>query len=216
MPDIKSYKGHIFDLDGTLIKSNHVWNDVDTQFLGKRGIEVPEDYSKALSVMNFDQAAAYTKERFSLPDDTDSIKDEWFDMALYQYSHVIGLYEGVYDYLAELHKNGRLLALATASSPLLYTPVLERTGIYGFFSAFVTTEKVKRGKGFPDVYLKAAEELGLKPKNCVVYEDIIEGIRAAGSAGFHTAACINGRYPDDEEMKECSEYIFRDEAGTTD
>ena len=216
MPEMTAFKGHIFDLDGTLIRSNHVWTDVDAQFLGKRGINVPEDYSKALSVMNFDQAAAYTKERFALPDDTDSIKAEWFDMALYQYSHVIELYDGIFSYLTELHQSGRLLALATASSPLLYRPVLERTGIFGLFSAFVTTEEVERGKGFPDVYLKAAGELGLAPEDCVVYEDIIEGIKAADSAGFHTAACINGHYPDGKQMRECSEYIFRDSSDTTD
>ena len=58
---MSAFKGHIFDLDGTLIMSNDVWTDVDLHFLGKRGLSVPEDYSKALSVMNFDQAAIYTK-----------------------------------------------------------------------------------------------------------------------------------------------------------
>ena len=58
--DIKDFKGHIFDLDGTLTRSNHVWSKIDEEFLGKRGIKVPEDYFKQVSAMNFEQAAVYT------------------------------------------------------------------------------------------------------------------------------------------------------------
>ena len=47
--DIKDFKGHIFDLDGTLTRSNHVWSKIDEEFLGKRGIKVPEDYFKQVS-----------------------------------------------------------------------------------------------------------------------------------------------------------------------
>jgi HAD superfamily hydrolase (TIGR01509 family) len=215
MPEMTAFKGHIFDLDGTLIRSNHVWTDVDVQFLGKRGFTVPEDYSKALSTMNFDQAAVYTKERFSLPDSVDAIKQEWFDLALYQYTNVIELFDGVYDYVTSLYNDGKKLALATASSHLLYEPVLRRTGIYDCFCAFVSTEEVKRGKGFPDVYERAAEKLGLRPCECVVYEDIVEGVRAAAGAGFHTAACANGHYNEDEQIIAAAEFIFREGSPTT-
>ncbi len=77
------------------------------------------------------------------------------------------------------------------------------------FSAFVTTAEVERGKGFPDVYLEAAKRLGLEPGECIVYEDIYQGIRAAKGAGFHTAACLNEHYQDDDKMRAESEYIFR-------
>ncbi len=206
---MSAFKGHIFDLDGTLIMSNDVWTDVDLRFLGKRGLSVPEDYSKALSVMNFDQAAIYTKERFGLEDDVEDIKKEWFESARYRYAHTIPLYKGVKEYLEALYSSGKSLALATASSAELYEPVLKRTGVYDMFSVFVTTAEVERGKGFPDVYLEAAKRLGLEPGDCIVYEDIYQGIRAAKGAGFHTAACLNEHYQDDDKMRAESEYIFR-------
>ena len=68
--------------------------------------------------------------------------------------------------------------------PELYEPALKRNGIYEYFKAFVTVSEVKRGKGFPDIYEKAAEKLSLPPETCVVYEDILAGIRGAKMGGF--------------------------------
>ena len=76
------------------------------------------------------------------------------------------------------------MAVATSSSPELYEPALKRNGIYEYFKAFVTVSEVKRGKGFPDIYEKAAEKLSLPPETCVVYEDILAGIRGAKMGGF--------------------------------
>ena len=141
--------------------------------------------------------------------DVEDIKKEWFESARYRYAHTIPLYKGVKEYLEALYSSGKSLALATASSAELYEPVLKRTGVYDMFSAFVTTAEVERGKGFPDVYLEAAKRLGLEPGDCIVYEDIYQGIRAAKGAGFHTAACLNEHYQDDDKMRAESEYIFR-------
>ena len=76
------------------------------------------------------------------------------------------------------------MAVATSSSPELYEPALKRNGIYECFKAFVTVSEVKRGKGFPDIYEKAAEQLALPPETWVVYEEILAGIRGAKMGGF--------------------------------
>ena len=83
-----------------------------------------------------------------------------------------------------LKEKGIRMAVATSSSPELYEPALKRNGIYEYFKAFVTVSEVKRGKGFPDIYEKAAEKLSLPPETCVVYEDILAGIRGAKMGGF--------------------------------
>ena len=83
-----------------------------------------------------------------------------------------------------LKEKGIRMAVATSSSPELYEPALKRNGIYEYFKAFVTVSEVKRGKGFPDIYEKAAEKLSLPPETCVVYEDILTGIRGAKMGGF--------------------------------
>lgn len=209
--DIKDFKGHIFDLDGTLTKSNHVWSKIDEEFLGKRGIEVPEDYFKQVSAMNFEQAAVYTNDRFSLGENIQDIMKEWFDMAVYEYTNVIGLCGNAGEYVRCLKNQGRKIALATASTEELYRPVLKRNGILDCFDCFVSTEQVKRGKGFPDVYELAAEKLGLDAQDCVVYEDIVEGIKGAKAGGFFAVACLNDHYSHDwDEMREIADEIVED------
>lgn len=209
--DIKDFKGHIFDLDGTLTKSNHVWSKIDEEFLGKRGIEVPEDYFKQVSAMNFEQAAVYTNDRFSLGENIQDIMKEWFDMAVYEYTNVIGLCGNAGEYVRRLKNQGRKIALATASTEELYRPVLKRNGILDCFDCFVSTEQVKRGKGFPDVYELAAEKLGLDAQDCVVYEDIVEGIKGAKAGGFFAVACLNDHYSHDwEEMRDIADEIVED------
>lgn len=128
--DIKDFKGHIFDLDGTLTRSNHVWSKIDEEFLGKRGIKVPEDYFKQVSAMNFEQAAVYTNDRFSLGENIQDIMKEWFDMAVYEYTNVIELCGNAGEYVRKLKEQGRKIALATASTEELYKPVLKRNGIW--------------------------------------------------------------------------------------
>ena len=206
--DIKDFKGHIFDLDGTLTRSNHVWSKIDEEFLGKRGIKVPEDYFKQVSAMNFEQAAVYTNDRFSLGENIQDIMKEWFDMAVYEYTNVIELCGNAGEYVRKLKEQGRKIALATASTEELYKPVLKRNGILDQFDYFVSTEQVERGKGFPDVYELAAEKLGLEAKNCVVYEDIVEGIKGAKAGGFFAVACLNDHYSHDwDEMREIADEI---------
>ena len=209
--DIKDFKGHIFDLDGTLTKSNHVWSKIDEEFLGKRGIEVPDDYFKQVSAMNFEQAAVYTNDRFSLGENIQDIMKEWFDMAVYEYTNVIGLCGNAGEYVRCLKDQGRKIALATASTEELYRPVLKRNGILDCFDCFVSTEQVKRGKGFPDVYELAAEKLGLEARDCVVYEDIVEGIKGAKAGGFFAVACLNDHYSHDwGEMRDIADEIVED------
>ena len=206
--DIKDFKGHIFDLDGTLTRSNHVWSKIDEEFLGKRGIKVPEDYFKQVSAMNFEQAAVYTNDRFSLGENIQNIMKEWFDMAVYEYTNVIELCGNAGEYVRKLKEQGRKIALATASTEELYKPVLKRNGILDPFDCFVSTEQVERGKGFPDVYELAAEKLGLEVKACVVYEDIVEGIKGAKAGGFFAVACLNDHYSHDwDEMREIADGI---------
>ena len=189
--DITGFKAAVFDLDGTLIRSKGVWSDIDRQFFEKRGLTVPEDYCKAVSTKNFRTAAVYTKELLGLEDSVESIMQEWHDMAVYEYTHIIGEVDGAADFLRYLSGRGVKLGLATANSAALYEPVLKRLGVYSLFDSFATTEEVERGKGFPDVYELVCERLGEKSSDTIVFEDLPEGIRGAKLGGFTAAACLD-------------------------
>ena len=84
-------KAAIFDLDGTLLDSMGVWDQVDIDFLGKRGIEVPPDYMIKVSSMQFQQIAEYTIARFGLKDTPEELMQEWDDMARMASAKSVGM-----------------------------------------------------------------------------------------------------------------------------
>ena len=183
---MQKIKGAIFDLDGTVLDSMHIWPEIDEDFLGRRGITVPDDYIKAISTMGINEIAIYTKERFNLTETIEEIKQEWNEMSIMAYATTIGLKKGAKEYLEFLKANGIKLSVATASDKQIFVPALENNGIYELFDAVTTLAEVKTGKGSADIYIKAAEKIGVSPSECVVFEDLYDGLKAAKNAGFIT------------------------------
>ena len=185
--ELSNIKGAIFDLDGTLLDSMGIWAEIDAEFLKLRGISsMPEDYVAHVTPMGFVESAEYTIQRFGLKETLEEVLDEWHTMAVLAYQQKIPLKPHAAACLRALHQRGVKLALATASPRELYAPALKHNGVYSLFSAFVTVDEVARAKEHPDIYLKAAEKLGLSPSECVVFEDIYIGIQSAKKGGFYT------------------------------
>ncbi|MDZ4122358.1 MAG: HAD family phosphatase [Candidatus Cloacimonadaceae bacterium] len=186
---MNKYKAVIFDLDGTLIDSMQIWRKVDAEFLGNRGIVVPEDLFDHLPNGNsFIQTAQYFKDRFGLADSVESIMQEWTDMVTFHYEHDIALKPGVRELLQRLHDAEVKIGLGTSNSLFLAQKVLKLNGIWHYFDAAVTGEQVKLGKPFPDIYLGVAAKLGLAPETCLVIEDTLTGVQAGKAAGMHVIA----------------------------
>lgn len=208
---MKEFKGAIFDLDGTILDSMWVWKQVDVNFLGKRNIEIPGDYVKAISALNLKTAAEYTKERFQLPETVEEIMQEWFQMAVKEYAEDVQLKSSVREYLAYLKAKEVKIAVATSSHEGLFLPCLENNEIYEFFDTIVTTMEVERGKEFPDVYEEAARRLGVKPSQCMVFEDILKGVKAAKEGGFYVVAVREEHSEDEkEEIMEIADRYIED------
>ena len=169
------YQGAIFDLDGTILDSMGVWRQIDVEFLGRRGISVPPDYLEAITPLGFDpRCGVYDPAVFS-SESREEIVREWYLMAENAYRYQVELKEGAGEWLNRLKSLNIPLAVATSSDEALFVPALKRTGIYDCFDAFVTVKEVARGKGFPDIYEKAAGRIGCVPEQCVVFEDILQG-----------------------------------------
>ena len=82
------------------------------------------------------------------------------------------------------------LGTATSLPRMLAEPALKNNRIYHLFDAFTTTDEAGRSKEYPDVYLLAAKRLGVPPGNCIVFEDILPGIKAVRAAGMRPTACM--------------------------
>lgn len=182
------FKAVIFDLDGTLLDSMWLWREIDVEYLGGFGIEIPSGLQRSIEGKSFTETAVYFKERFNIPDTVDGIKSSWNRMAMSKYCNKVMLKQGAKEFIACLHNKNIKLGIATSNSRELTEAALRARDIYGYFKAIVTGCDVKLGKPNPEIYLKAAGLLEVEPEDCLVFEDVPQGILAAKNAGMTTCA----------------------------
>ena len=185
LDDIKAV---IFDLDGSLVDSMWIWRDIDIEYLGRFGIELPDTLQSEIEGMSFTETAVYIKNRFQIPDSVEDMKQAWNRMAWDKYAHEVPLKKGADRFLQLCGERGILLGIATSNSRELVTNVVSVHGLQDSFDCIMTGCDVERGKPAPDIYLKVAERLGVEPSKCLVFEDIIPGIQAGKSAGMKVCA----------------------------
>lgn len=188
MRTLNDLTGFIFDLDGTLLDSLWVWSEVDEVFLSRRGLPILPDYAQSIAHLGFADAARYTIDRFGLDETPEQLMQEWYDLARAAYRDRVPLKPHAEEFLRKLCARGVHISAATSSEPELVLPCLNRLGITGLFENITTIHEVNGDKSSPDIYLLAAERMGVVPNQCVVFEDILRGIQSAKSAGFYTVA----------------------------
>lgn len=207
--DITKFKGAIFDLDGTLFDSVGIWKDVDRAFFERRKIEMPDDYQERIKDMHFRTMAIYTKERFNLPDDINDIMDEWCKLCYEEYENKIRLKAGALEYLKFIKSKGIPIAFATANTTELSEVCLKSNKIFDLFDAHAYLHETTSDKSDPDVYLLACERLGLKPCECIVFEDILPGIKGAKKGGFSVCGVYDSfSQKDEEEIRRIADYYI--------
>ncbi|MGN0305284.1 MAG: HAD family hydrolase [Lachnospiraceae bacterium] len=207
----KNIEAVIFDLDGSLVDSMWIWRQIDIEYLGKYGIELPEDLQENIEGMSFSETAVYFKKTFPIPESIEEIKAEWNRMAWDKYTHEVPLKNGVKRVLDYCRKRGILLGIATSNSRFLAENVVRSLKVEDYFSCIVTSCEVNKGKPEPDVYLAAAEALNICPEKCLVFEDIVMGIKAGKSAGMKVCA-VGDEYSAYQlkEKKALADYYLED------
>lgn len=185
---LEDKKAVIFDLDGTLVDSMWMWKSIDIEFLGRYGYECPDDLQRAIEGMSFSETAVYFKERFHLPMELDKIKEIWIQMSIDKYRFEVPLKPGVEEFLKYLKTNGIKTGIATSNGREMVDAVLMSLRVEPYFDVVTTACEVAAGKPAPDIYLKVAQTLSVKPQQCLVFEDIPAGILAGKRAGMTVCA----------------------------
>lgn len=185
---LSEFEAMIFDLDGTLLDSMWMWRKIDIEYLGRFQIPLPEDLQTEIEGMSFSETAVYFKERFQLPDSPDTIKADWNAMACDKYRHEVPFKEGALPFLQYCREKGIRMGVATSNSRTLVEHAAEALLLHDYFSCIMTGCEVEKGKPAPDIYLAVAEKLSVKPEKCLVFEDILPGIRAGQNAGMRVCA----------------------------
>lgn len=206
--DIREYRGAIFDLDGTLIDSMHVWDHLCRDWLLAQGKNPEADLEKNLAVMTLNQSAEYMIRRYGFDCSPLEIIDRWQEMVLGYYKTTIPLKKKTADMVRELYDEGRALALVTSCFPAACEAVLQRHSLDSFFSTVLYTDEVFRDKSFPDIWTAAAERLGLENAECIVFEDAYYALKGVRAAGMGFAAVYDSACTEWELLKAEADWVF--------
>jgi HAD superfamily hydrolase (TIGR01509 family) len=188
----------VFDLDGVVLDSEQVWDDVREQLAKERGGRWHDRAQADMMGMSSPEWSAYMHDVIGLPEPPEAINAEVVRRMVERYAHSLPLIDGAVDAIRRLAE-GFTLGVASSSNRSIIELVLERAGVAGLFAAVVSSEEVSRGKPAPDVYLEAARRLGLAPNRCAAIEDSSNGIRAASAAGMRVLVIPNAHYPPAED-----------------
>lgn len=197
----------IFDLDGSMVDSMWIWRSIDIEYLNQFGIPMPDNLQSCIEGMSFSETAAYFKERFQLPVDLETIQADWNRMAGDKYIHDVSVKEGVRELLSYCMEHGIKVGIATSNSRQLVENVVRAHQMESCFDCIMTSCEVSKGKPAPDIYLAVAKELDVEPGNCLVFEDIVQGILAGKAAGMQVCA-VYDKYSEhqDGEKKRLADY----------
>ncbi len=188
----------VFDLDGVLIDSEPVWEEVRRSFVAEHGGRWQPDSQRRLMGMSTAEWSRYLSEELGVGLPPREVATAVIDRMADRYRESLPLLPGAVDAGRRLAPAWRL-GLASSSPPRLIRLVLERAAIAELFKAVGSTEDVERGKPAPDVYLAVTSRLDVQPRRCVAVEDSTNGLRSALAAGLRVVAVPRPEYPPDPE-----------------
>lgn len=209
---LKGKKAVIFDMDGSLVDSMWIWPEVDRIYMEKYGLTQPADFHKAIEGKSYTETAQYFVDTFeTLHRTVEEVKAEWQEMTMELYCTQVFPKAGAMEFLEEMKHNGILLGIATSNDRTLAEAALRARGMMEYFDSVRTSCEVAAGKPAPDVYLRVAEDLHVEPRECLVFEDVPNGILAGKNAGMEVCAVddVFSR-PDEAEKKRLADYFIHD------
>jgi len=180
-------------MDGTLLDSMGIWEEVGEIYLNRRGIEAKPGLNDAIINMRLIDGARLLIDDYGLSSSAEEICEEFKDIVQQYYNNDAPIKPGVYEFLDELKRRGVGMCLATATNRNMVEPALKRLGLIDYFSEIFTTKEVGKHKGFPDIYRIALEHLGTDRSNTLVFEDALYAAKTAKDDGFFVAG-ISDRY----------------------
>ena len=178
------YKAILFDMDGVLIESEFLMRHASIQALAEWGIEAKHEDFREFTGMGEDMFVGGVAKKYGHVYTYD-MKDRAYDYFGAQVKDLAHVPEGVKEMLMALHEKGLVMAVCSAADLRKVRYNIQAIGVdESIFSALVTGSDVERKKPFPDIHLKGAQLIGLDPKDCLVVEDAVSGIKAAHAAGM--------------------------------
>ncbi len=198
----------LFDLDGTLIDSNGVWVDVDKVFLARHGFEYSQAYHDGVAHSILQNCAVFTRNHFQMEESCEEIIAEWMELAKDAY-HDVPLKPYVKEYLERCKSAGHRMAVFTACVPKHCETAVRRHGLDVYFERIIYAQDLGADKKSPAVFRQVAELLGVKPRECVFFDDSLTACKGAKAAGMTVVGVQDNYFHGSEaDMREvCDQFI---------
>lgn len=189
----------VFDLDGVLLDSERVWDDVRRVFVAEAGGSWSDTATVDMMGMSSPEWSHYLHDELHVPMPPEEISARVAERVLERYAAALPLLPGAIETVHTFAARWPL-ALASSSNREVIERFLDSSRLRGCFAATVSSEEVARGKPAPDVYAHAVTQLGVDARDCVAVEDSTNGIRSALAAGLRVVAVPNAHFPPDPDV----------------
>lgn len=195
----------IFDLDGTLLDSSAMWQNLGVRYLALHGIAAEDDLSSVMKTMTMNESAKYLREKYSLAFSADEIVRQFSRMTEHYYMQEVSFRSGAPKLLAHLRSRCVKMSIATAGDPNLGMAALRRLGVADFFAGAVSCAEYG-AKTSAEIFYAAADLIHALPERTLVVEDSLHAVRTAKKAGFKTASVRDISERNQNELKRISDF----------
>jgi HAD superfamily hydrolase (TIGR01509 family) len=197
----------VFDLDGLLLDTEQVWDEVREALTRDRGGRWHERAQADMMGMSSTEWSRYMHDELGLSEPPEELNRLVVERMQERYRDELPLVDGAVEAVRRIGVRWPL-GLASSSNRELIDLALELMGLADLFRATVSSEEVERGKPAPDVYLEAARRLGVRPENVVAIEDSANGIRSAKAGGMGVIAIPNPHFPPTDDVLTQAELVL--------
>ncbi len=206
-------KSAIFDMDGTLLDSMSVWDDMGERYLRSIGIEPHDDVNSRLLSLNTIQVAEMFRKDYGVALSVEEIIDGVNRLTEDYYRHEAEPKPHVREFLEMLKREGAPMCVMTSTDRCLTEMVLERVGLLPYFSnVYITSES--GSKADPEIYRDALASLGTRPEDTYMFDDLLYALKGARAMGLVTVG-VQDRYArDHEEIRATADYYLTDFSDT--
>ena len=194
--------GAIFDFDGTLFDSMHVWKGYKDNFFNYLGIELTEEDKDAFKGLFLRETFLLAIERFNLKYTYEELLSKLFDYIKARYLNETGPKNDIIEFLEKLKAKGVRIGIATATGEPALEAVLEKYGMLHYFSSIYSTYTVGASKTEPKVYDVVLREIGTEKETTWVFEDALYAAKTAKSNGYNVVGIFDKSEPNQDELRE--------------
>ena len=204
----------VFDLDGLLLDTEQVWDEVREELVRERGGRWHDRAQADMMGMSSTEWSRYLHDELGLAEPPEELNRIVVERMEERYRRQLPLVDGAVEAVRRVAARWPL-GLASSSNRPLIDLALDLMGVAGLFRATVSSEEVDRGKPAPDVYLEAARRLGARPEHAVAVEDSASGIGSAKAAGMAVIAVPNAHFPPPDDVLELADVRLESLAALT-